>query len=106
MYDDIDVTDIEPEPPPTKTVGQSVVAVAIALGVGTAITLLLRIHYLASLIGDFTWMAATIAPSFYAANYVYKMMAGFHVWAQLTVGVIVFFSVALFIVATLKASNL
>ncbi len=109
MYDDefggMD-GDLEKEPPPTKTVWQSVVAIVIALGVGTAVVLLLHIHYIASLIGEFLWIAVMMVPGIFAANYVYKMMAGFHGWARLTVGVIVFFSVCLFIAVTLESHHL
>jgi len=91
------------EPPPNRAIKESVVAIVIALAVGAALVLLLQIHYIASLIGAFTWIAATMVPGIFAANYVYKLMAGFHGWARLTVGLIVFFSACLLIVATLRA---
>ena len=97
--------DLGKEPPPTTTVRESVVAIAIALGVFAVVVLVLQVHYIASLIGEFTWIAATIAPGLFVANYVYKMMAGFRGWARMTVGTIIFFTVALFIGATLEAHH-
>lgn len=96
----------EKEPPPTTTVKQSILVIAIALGLGTGAVLLLQIHYLASEVGVLVWMAVMFGPSFFVANQVYKKMAGFHVWARLTVGVIIFFSVALFIAFALEAHHL
>jgi hypothetical protein len=96
----------EKEPPPTATVKQSILVIAIALALGTGAVLLLQIHYLASEVGVLVWLAVTFGPSFFVANQAYKMMVGFHTWARLTVGTIIFFSVALFITFALEAHHL
>ena len=94
------------EPPPSKTVKQSLLAIAVALGLGAIVILMLQIHYLVSEVGYLVWVAVTISPSFLVAYQVNKMMAGYHNWARLIVAVIIFFSVAVFIAATLDGHHL
>jgi len=110
MYDDEfgDMDGVAQDPPPTKTVKESIVAIAIALGVCAVVFLVLQVHFMTSFIGTFTWIAATIVPSFFAAHYVVTKLMGvsFHVYVRLIVGVIIFFSVAVFIAGTLEAHHL
>jgi hypothetical protein len=109
MWDDqISDWDVPPEkePVPSKTVKQSLLAIALALGLGASVILLIQFHYIVSEIGVLVWMAVTIVPSFLAAYQVGKMMAGYHNWARIIVAVIIFFSVAVFIAATLDAHHL
>jgi hypothetical protein len=101
MDDDRDFTDMDgasaKEPPPTKTVKESVVAVAIALGAFAAVAALIWNHLMPSLIGEIARLVATVGSGYYAANYVYKGMVGFHSWTRRTVVIIVFITVYAFI---------
>jgi hypothetical protein len=96
----------EKAPTPTKTVRQSILAVALALGLGVGAVLLFQIHLIAANVGYLVWMAVTLGPSLFVALQVNKMMNGYHTWARFTVGVIVFFAVAVCIIAALEANHL
>lgn len=107
MYDDDMYGGLDgdtPEPPPTKTIGQSILAIGIVLAIGGGAVSLMLIHSVAEFVGFFLWTAVTLVPGFGAAYQMNKhLMTGYHNLTRLIVGVIVFFSVAVFIAAGLNA---
>lgn len=105
MYDDdTDMDGLSEDPLPTKTVLQSIWAIAITLALGAGVVSLFLIHYVASEMGFLIWAAITMGPSLAAAySFDKHLMVGFHIWARLIVGIIIFFSVALVISASLEA---
>lgn len=107
MYDDdTDMDGLSEDPLPTKTVLQSIWAIAITLALGAGVVSLFLIHYVASEIGFLIWAAVTMGPGLAAAYNLDKhLMVGFHIWARLIVGVVIFFSVALVIAASLEAQR-
>ena len=104
--DDWDLPDSTQETPITKTVGQSVGAIVISLVIGAGAVSLFMIHWVASEVGALIWVAAIMGPASALTYYVDKDIAGYHIWARIAVGVIIFFSVALIIMASLDVHHL
>lgn len=96
-----------PEPPPTKTIRQSICAIVLALVLGVGAVSLLLIHSVGSLVGERVLNAASLGSGMAAAYWLDKyLMVGYHVYVRLIVGVIIFFSVGVFIRGALSLHHI